>query len=218
MRLRRVLLAGLFLDCLAVDVAAQSGGGYDLSWSTVDGGGARHQAQNYSLDGTAGQPDSGTHSGGSYVLRGGFWVRGGTEGTPTPTATASATAGLTPSATASPTSTRVEQITPTATATRTFTATPAATQTPTGSPSRTATRTPTPSPTPTATHTPLPICPGDCDGDGTVTIDELILATNVALGRFEVSACAACDPDGSGWPSIGELVKGVSHALTRCPD
>ena len=32
---------------------AQSGGGYDLSWSTIDGGGL------YSGSGTIGQPDAG---------------------------------------------------------------------------------------------------------------------------------------------------------------
>ena len=35
-------------------VSAQSGGGYDLTWNTIDGGG-------------------GTSTGGAYTLNGGFW-------------------------------------------------------------------------------------------------------------------------------------------------
>ena len=39
---------------------AQSGGGYDLSWSTVDGGGGTFsEGGGYSLGGTVGQPDAG---------------------------------------------------------------------------------------------------------------------------------------------------------------
>ena len=63
---------------LSVTVAlAQSGGGYDLSWSSVDGGGYTFSAGgNYALGGTIGQPDAGLLSGGSYTLGGGFWGGG----------------------------------------------------------------------------------------------------------------------------------------------
>ncbi len=51
--------------------------GYDLSWWTVDGGGATGSTGGgYSLSGTAGQPDAGVLEGGGYILGGGFW-RGG---------------------------------------------------------------------------------------------------------------------------------------------
>jgi hypothetical protein len=54
---------------------AQSGGGYDLTWNTVDGGGATFSSGgSYTLGGTIGQPDAGALSGGSYTLAGGFWV------------------------------------------------------------------------------------------------------------------------------------------------
>lgn len=233
MTLGRIPLAWAILHSLAAAAFAQSGGGYDLSWSTIDGGGARHEAAGHSLHGTAGQPDSNTQAGGPYVLHGGFWVRGAAAVTPTPTmtptgsatatptrsATATATTSYVPTDTVTPspssTPTNVEVASPTPT--RTSSASRSATATPTGSPSPTPTATPSPSPT-QATQTPLTVCTGDCDQDGVVTVDELILATNIALGRFDVSACAACDPDGSGWPSIGELVKGVTHALTSCVD
>jgi hypothetical protein len=49
---------------------------YDLSWSTVDGGGGMFSTGGvYSLGGTAGQPDAGLLTGGVYSLGGGF--RGG---------------------------------------------------------------------------------------------------------------------------------------------
>ncbi len=53
---------------------AQSGGGYDLTWNTVDGGGYTWSTGGgYALGGTAGQPDAGALSGGGYTLLGGFW-------------------------------------------------------------------------------------------------------------------------------------------------
>jgi hypothetical protein len=58
----------------AVLVYAQVGGGYDLSWNTVDGGGGTFSAGGiYTLGGTIGQPDAGQMSGGVYGLTGGFW-------------------------------------------------------------------------------------------------------------------------------------------------
>ncbi len=48
--------------------------GYDLSWYTVDGGGATFSTGGpYSLGGTIGQPDAGSMSGGNYSLNGGLW-------------------------------------------------------------------------------------------------------------------------------------------------
>ena len=50
--------------------------GYDLSWSTIDGGGATPAGStggSYSLGGTIGQADAGTPGGGTYTLNGGFW-------------------------------------------------------------------------------------------------------------------------------------------------
>ena len=55
-------------------VSAQSGGGYDLTWNSIDGGGYMFSTGGgYSLGGTIGQPDAGTLSGGGYTLTGGFW-------------------------------------------------------------------------------------------------------------------------------------------------
>jgi hypothetical protein len=64
------LLAGI---SFAPSVLAQSGGTYDLSWSTIDGGGGTSTGGAYSISGTFGQPDAGVMSGGSYSVTGGFW-------------------------------------------------------------------------------------------------------------------------------------------------
>ena len=51
--------------------------GYDLSWWTVDGGGASYSTDgSYALGGTAGQPDAGLMEGEGYSLAGGFWPGG----------------------------------------------------------------------------------------------------------------------------------------------
>ncbi|MCP4708923.1 MAG: hypothetical protein GY869_09885 [Planctomycetes bacterium] len=46
---------------------------YEITWSTIDGGGGRSTGGTYTLEGTIGQPDAGLLSGGDYVLAGGFW-------------------------------------------------------------------------------------------------------------------------------------------------
>jgi len=75
----RLGLGGLIVVAIAAmasaDTArAQTGGPYDLSWSTVDGGGATFLTGGpYALGGTAGQPDAGLLAGGPYELSGGFW-------------------------------------------------------------------------------------------------------------------------------------------------
>jgi hypothetical protein len=57
--------------------SAQGDGGYDLSWWTVDGGGATfNHGGGYTLGGTAGQPEPGLLTGGDYALGGGFWGGG----------------------------------------------------------------------------------------------------------------------------------------------
>lgn len=74
-------LIGLLL--LAGSALAQTGGGFDLSWYTVDGGGALNLTGSpessdpgYALGGTAGQPDAGQMAGGGFTLGGGFWGGG----------------------------------------------------------------------------------------------------------------------------------------------
>jgi hypothetical protein len=72
-------------------------------------------------------------------------------------------------------------------------------------------------PTPTPTVTPAPIaCAGDCNGNGEVTVNELISGVNIALGALPPSTCSACDSNGDGTVSVNELVAAVSRALNGC--
>lgn len=72
----------------------------------------------------------------------------------------------------------------------------------------------TASPTPTAT-TALAACAGDCDGDGVVAVNELILGVRSALDGEIL--CAACDRNSDGVVDISELVGAVNAALSGCP-
>lgn len=72
----RIILTVALLFIFTLPVLAQSGGGYDLSWSTTDGGGGSSSGGAFSLAGTAGQPDAGVMSGGAFSLAGGFWGGG----------------------------------------------------------------------------------------------------------------------------------------------
>lgn len=71
-----VPLAACLVLLAASAVLAQSGGDYTLTWSTVDGGGTSSTGGDYTVVGTAGQPDAGVMAGGAYVLGGGFWGGG----------------------------------------------------------------------------------------------------------------------------------------------
>jgi hypothetical protein len=72
---RRLMLALLVSAILGAGAAlAQTGGGYDLTWSTIDGGGGGSAGGGYQLNGTLGQSDVGASlGGGGYSLAGGFW-------------------------------------------------------------------------------------------------------------------------------------------------
>ena len=78
------LLIAVVAFAVIATVHAQSGGGYDLTWNTVDGGGAMNATGGvYTLGGTIGQPDAGAAlTGGGYTLVGGFWGGAGPAGAP----------------------------------------------------------------------------------------------------------------------------------------
>lgn len=75
-RLMRAGVAALLLALAATAAAgAQVGSGYDLSWSTLDGGGATFSTGGgYTLGGTIGQPEAGQVSNAPYGMTGGFWA------------------------------------------------------------------------------------------------------------------------------------------------
>ena len=59
-------------------------------------------------------------------------------------------------------------------------------------------------------------CVGDCGGDGTVAINELIIGVNIALGAEAPGVCPAFQ-DAQGTVTIARLIQGVSNALNGCP-
>ncbi len=77
--MRRVYVALLILAVLASGMAvgvagAQTGGGYDLHWDVLGGGGYDPMSgSGYTLTGTLGQTAIGVSSGGGFQARHGFW-------------------------------------------------------------------------------------------------------------------------------------------------
>ena len=65
------------------------------------------------------------------------------------------------------------------------------------------------------TPTPLP-CAGDCNGNGSVAVNELVAGVNIALGSAAVDVCSACDTNGNGSVSVNELIAAVRRALDGC--
>lgn len=60
-------------------------------------------------------------------------------------------------------------------------------------------------------------CTGDCGLDGEVTIDELVLGVNVALGVAPAEACPAYPPCDVGPVCVADLIRAVRSALDECP-
>ena len=59
-------------------------------------------------------------------------------------------------------------------------------------------------------------CAGDCDDDGAVSINDVIVAVNIALGRQPLAQCDAADVNGDGSLTINELIGAVRSALDGC--
>lgn len=60
------------------------------------------------------------------------------------------------------------------------------------------------------------VCPGDCNADYTIAINELIVCVNVSLGAVAVTTCAACDANGDGAVAINELITAVNASFGTC--
>jgi len=76
---------------------------------------------------------------------------------------------------------------------------------------------PTEAPTPTPTATPPGSgCIGDCDGSGTVTIDEIMVGVAIAMGEANVSSCQSLDVSHDQQVTVDELLQAVHAALHGC--
>ena len=62
-----------------------------------------------------------------------------------------------------------------------------------------------------------PPCAGDCNGDGTVTVDEIAAGVAVALGQMALVSCGAMDVNDDSRVTVDELVHALSRALSSCP-
>jgi hypothetical protein len=60
-------------------------------------------------------------------------------------------------------------------------------------------------------------CVGDCDGDGQVTVDEVILGVNIAQENTPLSQCPALDANFDSQLTIEELIHGINDSLNGCP-
>ena len=163
--------------------------------------------------------------------------------TPTPTITSTGTATVTASSTATRTGTATPSpsgtTTPTRTLTPTFTASATPSSSPTGTRAPTSTLTPSATPIPTATHsetptstpptestsTPIltptltpspPRCVGDCNNDGVVTVDEILMLVDFALQEASPSGCPVSDEDRNQQITLDEILTAVHNALNGC--
>ncbi len=60
-------------------------------------------------------------------------------------------------------------------------------------------------------------CTGDCNGDGEVTVDEILVGVNVALDHTALATCPNFDSDANGAVTVDELIGAVRSALNGCP-
>jgi hypothetical protein len=58
-------------------------------------------------------------------------------------------------------------------------------------------------------------CVGDCDGTGSVTVDEIITLVNIALGNAQTSACPHGVPSGAE-VNVALIIQAVNVALNGC--
>lgn len=60
-------------------------------------------------------------------------------------------------------------------------------------------------------------CGGDCSGDARVTVDEVLVGVNLALGDGSLAACRIFDQSNDGEVTVDELLGAVNSALDGCP-
>jgi len=64
---------------------------------------------------------------------------------------------------------------------------------------------------------PSAACPGDCDGNGIVRVDELIRGVDIALDLLPLSACPAFDCKDAHATVLDCVVQGVAASINGCP-
>ncbi len=59
-------------------------------------------------------------------------------------------------------------------------------------------------------------CPGDCNLDGRIDVNELITSINISLGASSLALCVVSDPSADGTVTIDELLRAIGGALNGC--
>jgi cytochrome c peroxidase len=59
-------------------------------------------------------------------------------------------------------------------------------------------------------------CPGDCDLNGAVAVNELVSSVAVSVGGASLALCIPSDPSGDGAVTIDEIIRAVRGALSGC--
>ncbi len=59
-------------------------------------------------------------------------------------------------------------------------------------------------------------CAGDCNQNGAVSVDELVVGVNINLKRTVAGVCPAMDRDANGTVAVGELIAAVNNSLWGC--
>jgi hypothetical protein len=72
-------------------------------------------------------------------------------------------------------------------------------------------------PTPIPAPTPGVACPGDCNGDGEVFVNEVTLAVRIMAGDAELSECPAADADGDGEVFVTDVTRAALSLGLGCP-
>lgn len=68
--------------------------------------------------------------------------------------------------------------------------------------------------TPTPTPSPAPACIGDCDGDGMVRVNEIVVGVNIALGGIAITACQKFDKSQDGQVTVDEILFAINNLLS----
>jgi hypothetical protein len=59
-------------------------------------------------------------------------------------------------------------------------------------------------------------CIGDCNDDGSVTVDQILTMVNIALGNTPVTTCEAGDANHDNEITVDEILTAVNNALNGC--
>jgi hypothetical protein len=68
-----------------------------------------------------------------------------------------------------------------------------------------------------AARQPAAACCGDCNGDGNVTIDELMRGVRITLGLDDMQQCPSFNVREDDRITVDELLRGVAASLDGCP-